>query len=145
MFSKASEYGIKALIYIARQSSQKGFVKLKEIAEATNSPAAFSAKILHQLAKEGIVASSSGPHGGFRMDAEHQSKVTLSQVIHKLDENFLLDKCVLGLAVCDNTNPCPLHNDIAGVKHNLSNILSQTTIKDLVSKVESEESFLKVG
>jgi hypothetical protein len=55
------------LIYIAKQSGQKGYVKLKEIAEATDSPSAFSAKILHQLSKARIIISRSGPFGGFRM------------------------------------------------------------------------------
>lgn len=144
MFTKASEYGLKALIYVARQSYQKEFIKLKEIAEATNSPAAFSAKILHQLSKAGIIESSSGPQGGFRMAPSQQSKVTVSQVIHELDEHFLLDRCVLGLATCNNINPCPLHDEIAEAKHNLSVVLHQTTIQDLVTKVENEVSFLKV-
>ena len=55
MFSKACEYGIKASTYIALQSLQDKRVSLKEIAEEINSPVAFTAKILHQLAKNNIL------------------------------------------------------------------------------------------
>ena len=65
MFSKECEYGIKASTYIALQSLQERSVSLKEIAEEIDSPVAFTAKILHQLAKNHILDSSKGPSGGF--------------------------------------------------------------------------------
>ena len=45
MFSKACEYGIRATIYIAMQSKEGNRVSLKDIADQTNSPVAFTAKI----------------------------------------------------------------------------------------------------
>ena len=68
MFSKACEYGIKATIYIAMQSMQNSRVSLKDIAKEIDSPVAFTAKILQQLARNKIVESVKGPTGGFQIE-----------------------------------------------------------------------------
>jgi Rrf2 family iron-sulfur cluster assembly transcriptional regulator len=68
MFSKACEYAIRATIYIALQSQESKRVTLKDIAKEIDSPEAFTAKIMQQLVKRGIVDSLKGPTGGFVME-----------------------------------------------------------------------------
>jgi Rrf2 family transcriptional regulator, iron-sulfur cluster assembly transcription factor len=46
MFSKATEYALRATIYIAQKSSTEHKIGLEEIAKAIDSPASFTAKIL---------------------------------------------------------------------------------------------------
>ena len=50
MFSKSCEYAIKASIYICHRSDKGERSGLKDIAKATDSPEAFTAKILQQMA-----------------------------------------------------------------------------------------------
>ncbi len=68
MFSKACQYGIKATVYISSQSALGNRVSLKDIEFNINSPEAFTAKILHQMAKNDILDSLKGPTGGFVID-----------------------------------------------------------------------------
>ena len=49
MFSKACEYGIKAIIYIATQSLEGKRVKIVDVVENSGSPAAFTGKVLGSL------------------------------------------------------------------------------------------------
>ncbi|MEB2785350.1 Rrf2 family transcriptional regulator [Algoriphagus persicinus] len=58
MFSKACEYGIKAMIYVATKSLQGVRVKMNDIVEKVGSPEAFTAKILGDLAKNGLIMLS---------------------------------------------------------------------------------------
>ena len=44
MFSKACEYGIRAMVHIAMQSERGERTGLKEVAEAIDSPVAFTSK-----------------------------------------------------------------------------------------------------
>ena len=67
MFSKACEYGIKAVVYIAIQSKEDRRVKIGDIAENTGTPEAFTAKVLGTLTKQNLVESIKGPYGGFEM------------------------------------------------------------------------------
>ncbi|MGB0369618.1 MAG: RrF2 family transcriptional regulator, partial [Flavobacteriales bacterium] len=63
MFSKACEYGIRATLFIAQNAAESNRVSLKEISKKINSPEAFTAKILQQLARNKIIVSYKGPHG----------------------------------------------------------------------------------
>ena len=65
MFSRACEYAIKIMIYIAGNEEEGRRTGVKEITEAIHSPEAFTAKILQQLAKAGLLDSYKGPSGGF--------------------------------------------------------------------------------
>lgn len=55
MFSKACEYGIKASIFIAQQSLLDRKVNLREIAEAIESPTAYTSKILQKLSRQKLL------------------------------------------------------------------------------------------
>jgi len=57
MFSKATEYALRATIYIAQKSSVDKKLSLTEIAQAIDSPPSFTAKIL-QLLNEFIDCST---------------------------------------------------------------------------------------
>ena len=65
MFSKATEYALRATIYIAQKSTEEKKLGLEEIARAIDSPQSFTAKILQSLTREKIVSSARGPNGGF--------------------------------------------------------------------------------
>ena len=74
MFSKATEYALRATIYIAQKSSEERKVGLAEISAAIDSPPAFTAKILQALRKDNkIIQSASGPNGGFFMSKKSKN------------------------------------------------------------------------
>ena len=75
MFSKACEYGIRAMLHVAHKSQAKERVGVKDIAKAINSPEAFTGKIMQQLSKRGLVRSIKGPSGdsGLMMKLEKRS------------------------------------------------------------------------
>jgi DNA-binding IscR family transcriptional regulator len=52
MFSKSTEYALRATIYIAQRGSVENKLSLQEIAEAIDSPPSFTAKILQSLTKD---------------------------------------------------------------------------------------------
>ncbi|HMW96798.1 MAG TPA: Rrf2 family transcriptional regulator, partial [Flavobacteriales bacterium] len=64
MFSRACQYAIRAAVLIALEGRNKRRMSLVEIAERTGSPRAFTAKVLQQLARAGILESTKGPNGG---------------------------------------------------------------------------------
>ena len=85
MFSKACEYGIRASIYIAEQSQLDRKVSLKEVADAIESPAAYTSKILQLLSRHKIILSGKGPTGGFSMDNYELDKLNLSTIVQAID------------------------------------------------------------
>lgn len=143
MFSKACEYGIKAVIYIAQQSLIKRKVSLKEISESIESPTAYTSKILQQLSKSFIINSDKGPTGGFSMDIPKIEKVKLSEIVFAIDGDSIYSGCGLGLKRCNEKMPCPVHNQFKLVRDELKKMLERTTIKSLVVDFEKGLTFLK--
>ena len=84
MFSKACEYAIKAIIYIAQQSHQQKRVNVKEVSKSVNAPEAFTAKILQQLCRENILESNRGKQGGFIFDIAKQKKTKITTGIFSI-------------------------------------------------------------
>ncbi|GBL35040.1 hypothetical protein EMGBS15_06350 [Filimonas sp.] len=87
MFSKATEYALRATIYIAQKSSEEHKLGIDEIAMAIDSPRSFTAKIMQLLTKDNkVVRSVRGPNGGFfQTEKERQLSVrTVLQVMVKM-------------------------------------------------------------
>ncbi|PVW15842.1 RrF2 family transcriptional regulator [Marixanthomonas spongiae] len=143
MFSKACEYGIKASTFIALQSLQQRRVSLKEIAAEIDSPVAFTAKILHQLAKSDILKSNKGPSGGFEIPKEKIDTIMLSHIVFAIDGNSIYEGCALGFDRCDANQPCPLHNKFVGIRDELKDMLNKTSLYELATGLEVGLTYLK--
>ncbi|PNQ72475.1 transcriptional regulator [Hanstruepera neustonica] len=144
MFSKACEYGIKASIFIAISSSEGKRVTPKQIAEEINSPQAFTAKILQALVKHNVINSVKGAYGGFEIEKNDISKIKLAQIVNAIDGDKIYRGCGLGLEICDENHPCPVHDKFKSVRTDLQNMLESTTLEELAINIKSGASFLKV-
>ena len=144
MFSKACEYAIKAAIFIAISSYEGKRVSPKEIAEEINSPQAFTAKILQDLVRNNIVYSIKGAYGGFELDKNTISSIKLSQIVKAIDGDKIFNGCGLGMEICDENHPCPVHDKFKTVRDELKSMLENTSLEELALNIKSGASFLKV-
>lgn len=142
MFSKACEYGIKAMIYLAKQSSDGRLVSLKEIAASIESPEAFTAKILQQLRKQKLLHSVKGKAGGFKLVIS-QDKICLSQIVEAIDGDKIFTGCGLGLKTCSEELPCPIHHKFKVVRNELKEMVEGTTLADLSNGLDIGTTYLK--
>lgn len=143
MFSKACEYAIRATIHITVQSNQGRRVSLKEIAKEIDSPEAFTAKILQQLSRNGIIDSIKGPSGGFTIEKKNMSKIRLSQIVSAIDGDSIYEGCGLGLKKCSENHPCPVHDKFKIIRNELKDMLENTSVYELSIGLESGLTFLK--
>lgn len=143
MFSKACQYGIKASVYIASQSALGNRVSLKEISSNIDSPEAFTAKILHQLAKQNILTSLKGPTGGFEILEGGAEKIKLSNIVAAIDGDSIYMGCALGFDRCDELQPCPMHNKFVAIREGLRDMLENTSLFELANGLDVGISFLK--
>lgn len=143
MFSKACQYGIKASVYIAQQSADGKRVSLKDIAENIDTPVAFTAKILHLLAKDNILSSMKGPTGGFYLQPGKSQEVKLSDIVSSIDGDDIYKGCALGFNTCDATRPCPMHHKFIDIRNDLKSMLENTSLYELAHDLVEEPTFLK--
>lgn len=139
MFSKTTEYALRATIYIAQKSSASNKLGIEEIALAIGSPKSFTAKILQVLTqKSKILSSVPGPNGGFYITDEAK-KLSVKCVIEAMEEAYVLDKCVLGLKQCSEIHPCPLHTQYKNIRRKINDLFNSKSIQQLVNEI----NFLK--
>ena len=142
MFSKACEYSIKAVIFIATHSAERRRLRLKEIAQAIGSPEAFTAKILQQLVRKRVLTSVKGPGGGFCLN-EDAWEIGLYQIAEAVDGDGFFTDCVMGLKKCSDEAPCPLHKKFKPIRDHIKGVLMTTTIGETAESVQKGDSVLK--
>ncbi|MBP8822826.1 MAG: Rrf2 family transcriptional regulator [Flavobacteriales bacterium] len=143
MFSKTGEYALRATMVIATASRNGERLTLERIAERTGMPKAFTAKVLQDLVRGGVMASSRGPNGGFDLTPLHARKVNLRKVLDAVGEADITNSCVMGLGGCNKDLPCPMHKDFIGIKQAIASLLDRTQVHDLVDDLNKGETYLK--
>ena len=142
MFSKATEYALRATIYIAKKSSVDKKVGIEEISDAIGSPRSYTAKILQSLTKDNLIVSSSrGPNGGFYV-SEKAKKLPVRSILKAMNEDEVLEKCVLGLKQCSEIQPCPLHAQYKTIKQQLIKLFVTKTIGQLAADIKEGEVYI---
>lgn len=142
MFSKSTEYALRATIYIARKSSDGKISGLKEISDAIDSPISFTAKILQSLTSNNkIVSSVRGPKGGFFL-TKNAGQLPVRSILEVMGEDKILEKCVLGLRQCSETTPCPMHHQYKSIKLQLISLFETKTIEELVKDMKEGDLFI---
>jgi len=142
MLSNSCRYGIRAVIYLASQPESNGKTGIKKISKDLNLPTPFLAKILQQLAKQKILKSSKGPHGGFSL-LKDPRKITLLEIVNSIDGNEIFTGCIMHNRSCEAVEMegkhCSLHNDYEKPRKDLIKLFSNRTIHELVRKSKNPE------
>ena len=142
MLSNSCRYGIRAVIYIASQTSGENKIGIKQISADLDLPTPFLAKILQQLAKQKILNSSKGPHGGFSLLKDPRN-ITLLDIVNTIDGYDTFTNCVMHKGTCEGVASekkiCPLHEDYEKTRTALIRLFSNKTIYELVMKADSSE------
>ncbi len=144
IFSKACEYGIRATVYIARQSLNQNRASLKDISREIDSPEAFTAKILQELVRHGIINSVKGATGGFEADVKKMRKIKLMDIVIAIDGDLSDKMCVLGLKKCSSIQPCPVHHKYKSIRKDFQKMLNTTSLSEMSSSLKDGLSWLKI-
>ena len=78
MLSQTAEHALRALLYLAQRGGMP--VAAEVVAAAIDAPPNYLSKTLHVLSKQGIVAGTRGPRGGYRL-ARERRRVSVGDVV----------------------------------------------------------------
>lgn len=132
MISRASEYAIRALTFLAQQEQDSGFYLARDMAENLGVPAPFLAKILQPLVTRGLIKSQRGRSGGFRLaDNKRPSDISLYDIVDAEEHLGKVRECLLGQSECSDERACPLHHYWKRTSDEYLALLASTTLRDL--------------
>ncbi len=100
-------YALAATVCLARHGTDRR--PARSIATETGVPPAFLAKILRQLAQQGIIEGERGHGGGYRL-ARSADEIVLADIVAAVEGlQRGSEVCSMGDRACDGNDPCPLH------------------------------------
>lgn len=134
MLSKKTKYGLKALIYIARQDPAMPIL-ISDISEKEQIPKKFLEAILLDLKKFGILGSKKGKGGGYYLMKDPKT-VTAATLIRVLDGPIAMLPCVSlnfyeKCDDCPDETTCSLNHFLVNVRDSTLELLQGKTLYDL--------------
>lgn len=106
MIPQTAEYALRAVSYIAEHEAA-GPVPVSMVARALEAPQNYLSKTLHELGRAGVLRSTRGVRGGYRLGAP-PGEIRLSDIV----EPYLSDaprRCIMGHERCQDEAPCGAH------------------------------------
>jgi len=130
--SKKSEYALRALVAIARESRS---LFIQEPARTENIPVKFLEQILLTLRRAGLLISKRGLGGGYVL-RKAASEISLCEVISIMDGPLAPVPCAADLPAekcsCPDPATCPIRKVMTDFCKQMQSSLFSQTIEDLV-------------
>jgi Rrf2 family protein len=142
IYSNACAYAIRAMTHLAMVRPD-GYLLLEELCEGTDLPRHFIAKIFQDLVRKGLLVSAKGRGGGFAL-ARPPAEIRLSDIVEAIDGVIEADQCVVGMAQCDDRQPCPYHDTWKGVKNQILAFLYETRLDTMSQTLEHKLELIGV-
>jgi len=135
ILSRAGEYAIRVALHLACERERR-YVPIHELAERSDAPYHFLAKICQRLTQAGILESCKGPNGGIAL-VPSPADVTLLEVVEALGAMDGFRGCVLGMKSCGDDSPCPLHDQWAPIKQRIQAMLGGKSLAAMAEDLSS--------
>ena len=133
--TKKSSYGLVAVLELAGKEAD-GPLSASAIAGRYSLPHSFVEKILHQLKQAGIVSSTQGRKGGYRL-ARSPQRITVRQVLEALGESLDLVGCLGPGAPCELMQICPTKDAWERIDQRFKKLLDSLSLGDLIESGET--------
>ena len=134
MLSKKTKYGLKAMVYLARNTDRHPIL-ISEISQNEMIPQKFLEGILLDLKKNGLLASKKGKGGGYFLMRPAQ-EITIASIIRVLDGPIALLPCVSlnyyqKCSDCHDELTCSLNRVMVQVRDKTLKVLESQSLEDL--------------
>lgn len=138
---RKTDYALVALASLARGQAvrtQRPAMSARQIAQEFGLPLPLTMVILKKLHREGLIESTRGSHGGYRL-ARPASRIRLTEVIECIEGPLQLAPCcddgqAQPCQACRISPKCPVRDRIRQISGQIFDFLQQHTLADLVTE-----------
>jgi Rrf2 family protein len=137
MISKKAKYALKALLFLAKDFSNKKPHLISEIAEKEQIPKKFLESILLELKNDGILQSLKGKGGGYLLRLQPEV-ITLAKIIRTIDGPIAPVLCVSlnfygKCDDCSNEERCRIRPVMKKIRDANLAVYEKTMLSDLLN------------
>jgi Rrf2 family protein len=138
IFSTKAEYGVRLMVELGRHEGDDP-VPLSVIADAERLPLAYLEHLVAKLRNAGLVTSTRGAHGGYRL-SRPAKQIRMSEIVQALEGTIAPMECFLespdGKVLCshehDGDRACATKLLWTRVQGGMTKALQGTTLAELV-------------
>jgi FeS assembly SUF system regulator len=127
---RLTDYGIVLMAHLA--GAGEGPHAARDLAAETQLPLPAVSKLLKALAREGLLTSSRGAKGGYRL-ARPAEQITVPQMIAALEGPIALTDCNLHEGACSQEPRCHVRTPWQHINRAVHDALSRIRLADLAA------------
>ena len=132
ILKRNSDYALRALVGLVGLSDGE-VTSARELAGSQRLAEPLLRKLLQKLVRAGLVESTQGVKGGFRL-ARRPKDISVLEVAEAVQGKLAVNRCFLGKDLCANQNGCPLSARLAGAQDHLVEFFKGITLADLLER-----------
>lgn len=132
-FSTKTRYALRLMLDLAALDGEE-YVSLRDIAARQEISAKYLEQIVRQLARAGLLHSSRGWQGGYRL-ARTPSEITPGDVVRAIEGKLAVVACLEDQPnACPRAAACPTLDFWDGLRRTMNAYLDGTTLKEMAEK-----------
>lgn len=125
--SKKSQYGLRAMVLLAKKYKSKQVCSTKLISDKEGIPFDFLEKIITRMEKANLVKGKKGVLGGYIL-SRSPSKISAKDIVSALEDN----KKAVDCSLCGRSKQCLTKNVWGKIDHSFNKTLKSITLQDLI-------------
>lgn len=134
--TKITDYGILLMTRMA-STGQERFTA-GELAEVTRIPSPTVSKIMQMLLHEGLLDSTRGAKGGYRL-TRPATEINVRDIINVFEGSIALTECNLDDSSCDQHDVCSTSNNWKRINQAVGQALQDISLADM-----TEQDFIPI-
>lgn len=136
--SKLTDYATVILASLAADSARQRTAA--DIAQASHLAAPTVSKLLKQLQRAGLVESTRGLHGGYRL-ARPARQISAAAILDALEGPLALTECSTGHSQCDLQDHCSVGGSWQRINQAIRQSLEEITLAELAGLESNPRHF----
>ena len=130
--SKKADYALMAMKHLAVKSDT-ATISAREIAAEYEIPIELMAKVLQRLARRGLLTSTQGTRGGYRL-SKSTSTISVANIIEAIDGPLTVTACSTSDDHCGQYAKCNVRDPLWRIKDRILEALSTCTLAEIASE-----------
>jgi len=124
-----TDYGLRAALVLAEHYDRA--VPVRRISSLEQIPYPLTCKIMQKLHRRGLVKSTMGPRGGFKL-AKDPAKISLLRLTEILQGNLRLSRCLSHPNFCPRQPVCGISRELAVLQKQINDFFIRVSLGDLL-------------
>lgn len=130
-YSQATDYALHAMLYLVTSASDKP-VGVQMLAEKLGVSQTYLSKLMTKLVKAGLIQSSPGANGGYRLRLK-QEEISFLDIIRAIEGTASLFECSF-----NHGSGCQIQQVVMDAEQQLEKYLASKKIADLANAHKTE-------